>query len=312
MAAREVFHEGEIRLQERTGERGMALRNGAMIGSTIMGGAVPFLATLRTLAVATHDGSGRLWASLWVDWPGFVDSDDEGSSVRIDVSRAASADDPVVRLCEEGQPLGLLGIELETRKRLRINGTVRTRRDAELELEVGEAFPNCPKYIQRRHLTQQAAASGSAPSLRGKQLDEARCAFVARADTVFVASRHPEHGVDVSHRGGEPGFVHVEGTGGLRFPDYQGNGMYMTLGNLEVHPRAGAVFVDFAASRLLAVTGRTEIHHDAEDPRHPTGGTARYWSLHVEEWLEFALPARLDWALLDRSRFNPPASAETP
>jgi predicted pyridoxine 5'-phosphate oxidase superfamily flavin-nucleotide-binding protein len=308
MATRGVFHEGELALQQHTGEQRIAERNGAIVAGAVMSQAQPFLAEQRTLAVASYDDEGRPWASLWIDRPGFVHSTPAGDVVHIDLSRASVAEDAVATLCSEGRELGLLAIDLETRRRLRINGRIATRKAQQLSMVVREAFPNCPKYIQRRQLHGHGAASASRESLRGQELDAARIAFVRQADTAFVASRHPERGVDASHRGGEPGFVHVEDTRTLRFPDYEGNGMYMTLGNLLSYPRAGVVFVDFERSRLLSITGRTELAHDRDEPAHPTGGTRRYWSLHVDAWREHALPAALHWELLDRSRFNPPAT----
>jgi predicted pyridoxine 5'-phosphate oxidase superfamily flavin-nucleotide-binding protein len=311
MSPHDVFHEGELLLQERTGERPIAERHSTIIATSIAANARQFLAQQRTLAVASYDAAGRPWASLWLARPGFVRSDD-AASVAIDLSRCVSPDDPVASLATEGSELGLLAIDLETRRRLRVNGVVRARSKHALELQVHEVFPNCTKYIQRRQLRGHDDAPAASTSAQGERLDRTRLAFVAQADTAFVASRHAQRGVDVSHRGGEPGFVHAEDAGTLRFPDYPGNGMYMTLGNLALEPRAGVVFVDFAQSRLLSVTGRTHLDLDREEPLHPTGGTARYWSLHVEAWREFALPATLRWELLERSRFNPPATGDSP
>src|SRR5262249_49525635 len=172
---------------------------------------------------------------------------------------------------------------------------------------VREVFPNCPKYIQRRAPVAGGATSAPAAPERGVSLDAERRAFLARADTLFVASFHPTRGVDVSHRGGAPGFVRVVDDRTLRVPDYPGNGMFQTLGNFEVAPRAGLVAVDFERRRLLSLTGTVSVSFGAEDPAHPSGGTGRSWSLVVAEWLEFAAPVGLGFRLVERSPFNPPS-----
>ena len=120
-----------------------------------------------------------------------------------------------------------------------------------------------------------------------------------------MGSLHPERGADVSHRGGEPGFVQVVDAQTLRIPDYAGNGMYQTLGNLHQTPRAGLVFLDFEGRRLLHVTGQTSL--DFDERALETGGTRRSWELQIGRWVEAALPAGIEAELLERSRFNPKA-----
>ena len=74
-------------------------------------------------------------------------------------------------------------------------------------------------------------------------------AWITAADTFFVATHAAGLGADVSHRGGHPGFVSVTDEGRLTWPDYPGNSMYMTLGNLELEPRAGLLFLDWDRGR---------------------------------------------------------------
>ena len=313
MSARDVFHEGEIEVQERAGERAIALRNGALLSQRIMAGARPFLAAQRMVVVAASDGEGNLWASLRLGPPGFVGCDEDGGRVRLTCSSGAtSQDDPLAGCLPAGQSLGLLAIELSSRRRLRINGVVVSSDPRAMDVEVREAFPNCPKYIQRRHPALAPPTDVSASSERGDALDAPRRDFVARVDTAFVASAHPTRGLDASHRGGSPGFIHVHGTRTLRFPDYPGNSMFQTLGNLAIDARAGLALVDFARGRVLMLTGTAAASFGAEDPSHPTGGTGRYWTFTVARWIELSLPADGVWELLDRSRFNPPPAGGTP
>jgi len=306
------FHEGERYVQERAGEREVAVRNGWLVAEAIPVRAIPFLAQQRMLAIGSVDEHGAVSASVVFGVPAFAYSPD-GLSVVLDRTRThASPGDPVWNNLRVGVAVGLLAIELGSRRRLRINGVVSTLDAARIEVSVREAYPNCPKYIQRRHLREEPGIrrSESQPHASGVSLDEARSLVVERIDTFFVASRHPMRGLDVSHRGGTPGFVRVLDPIRLRIPDYGGNGMFNTLGNFTVDDRAGLVFVDFDRGSLLQMTGTAAVHFDeAEDPRQPTGGTGRYWDFHVDRWLESAIPTPIASELLDYSVHNPTAPA---
>jgi len=302
MKEKESFHEGEIAVQERAGERAIALRNGGGLGQVIMPGALPFLAEQRLIAVATYDARGRVWVAAWFGPPGFVTSDD-GRRVTI---AGTGRDDPVSTALCEGNPAGILAIELSTRKRLRINGVVESIADDRVEIDVREAFANCPKYIQRRTVREADQGIPVAPVAFGRALDDVRRDAIVRADTLFVGSVHPERGVDASHRGGAPGFVRVIGGASLRIPDYRGNGMFQTLGNFESDARASIAVVDFVRARVLSMTGAATLRFQGEDPLHPTGGTGRYWDFELEEWCEVSMPGELSYQLLEAWRFNPP------
>jgi predicted pyridoxine 5'-phosphate oxidase superfamily flavin-nucleotide-binding protein len=172
------------------------------------------------------------------------------------------------------------------------------------------SYPNCQKYIQRRRLTSVALHKSNVASLLGKGdiLDDDQQAFIREADTFFVASAHPEHGVDVSHRGGRPGFVTVLDEVTLRIPDYVGNTMFNTLGNFSSNPHAGLIFLDFEGSRTLQLLGRPEILMDQDYGESESGGTRRFWALHVEHWREMNLAETLKWQFVDYSPSNPRAS----
>ena len=302
----ERFHDGEIAVQERTGERAIALRHGAMLRDAITRPAQAFLASQHAVAFGAVGASGRPWASLWLGAPGFVSSDTAGQVVRVSTDRqVASPDDPLRAILGPDRNIGMLAIDLASRRRLRINGRVAAMNDEHLEITVREAFPNCPKYIQRRASVVDARASlGSAPE-QGETLDVERRSFVERIDTLFVASRHPARGVDVSHRGGARGFVRIIDEKRLRVPDYPGNSMFQTLGNFEVEPRAGVVLVDFERGRFLSLTGTVAVSYGVEDPDHPSGGTGRYWELAVDEWRDFAMPLGFGFRFVESSAQNP-------
>lgn len=311
MLESDVYHSGETAVQERAGVRAIALRRGSMLRDRLIDGARAFIDSRDVVAVGAERSDGTLWASLWCGVPGFFRTDANGERVEIVTAHDRTvADDPVRRIVRRDAPFAMVVIDFATRQRFRVNGLIGRLDPAGLELEVREAFGNCPKYIQRRVRSDDLSIVTSAPAVSGRALDVERCRFIEAIDTAFVASIHPERGLDVSHRGGEPGFVRVEDERTLRIPDYPGNSMFQTLGNLAVDTRAGLALVDFERRRVLSLTGTTTITFDAEDGRHPSGGTGggRYWTFTIEEWLEFALPPAIRWTLLERSPFNPPPS----
>ena len=83
--------------------------------------------------------------------------------------------------------------------------------------------------------------------------------FIEARDMFFLATSDEEGRLDCSYRGGAPGFVRVVNERTLVFPDYSGNGSFMSLGNLLVNPQIGMLFMDFPTRRRLRVNGRAEI-----------------------------------------------------
>ena len=299
------FHDGEIAVQERAGERDIARQRGAIIGSRIVPGALSFLAQQRLIAVSIAGDDGYLWTSVWCGAPGFVHSAD-GQRLGITASMMApSPDDPVRPRTAAGRDVGMLAIELASRRRLRINGTIEADSN-ELVVLVRESVPNCPKYIQRRQSYDVSTpASFVSPGRQGRMLDDDTRELVGRADTAFVGSLHPDRGVDTSHRGGSPGFIEVVDPTSLRVPDYPGNSLFMTLGNFAIDSRASLAVVDFEHGRLLSLSGSAHVDFDADDPYQVTGGTRRFWNFAIREWIQFELPREVQWELLEASPFNP-------
>ena len=295
MRIEQPYHEGELLVQERAGELTRGERNGAVISTTIIQGAIRFLAKQTMIVLGSVDKRGRVWASMLFGPPGFVSAPNEGT-VELDLTKSVQApDDSVWANLEADHRVGLLAIDLASRRRLRINGRVAALKQHRAQIEVDEAYPNCPKYIQRRHLGADwnDRTSATRRTRRGTALEPEMRELLEKADTLFVASAHPDRGVDASHRGGNPGFVRVLDGSRLRIPDYRGNSMFNTLGNFAVHPHAGLVVPDFDAGRCLQIIGRPEIRCDLEDPENETGGTRRFWDLHVGEWILTHMPAAL-------------------
>ena len=293
------FHEGERFVQAKADALDVADQTSGMIAARVAGWSQRFLAEQRLVVAATNG-----WASPLFGEPGFASVTEDGRTTRIDLARATrSPADRAWRDVQAGADVGLLAIDLATRRRLRINGTVTAMSAGELVLEVRESYPNCPKYISRRQVSVPGssavvAANAGETVKSGHALDTDCEVLIGRADTLFVASHHPERGADASHRGGPPGFVQVVGARDLRIPDYPGNNMFNTLGNLVVHPEAGLTFLDFARRRVLQMTGVARIDFDQDDEDEETGGTHRFWTFTMDEWTSFDTPAGWTWERL--------------
>lgn len=303
MAIKDPFHRGERRVQQMTGETSQAQRNGGIISDRIMEGGPDFIEQQALAVVATLDAGGYPWASLLLGPPGYLSAPDPGHIV-IDLSRGiVPQDDALFANLNNDARMGLLVIDLSTRRRIRANGSRLSLSRGRLEMRVQEAYPNCPKYIERRHFS----LGPPAPHLRwatGSQLGAERKDLIARSDTFFVASAYPGGGLDASHRGGPRGFVEVLEDNRLRIPDYTGNSLFNTLGNLLEHPQAGLAFLDFEGGRLLQLIGQARVAFEQPDPERRSGGTGRFWELQVERWVERSLTRQVEWEFLDSSPFN--------
>lgn len=308
-ATAEAFHTGEQALQQRVGLRDRM----AAIGPLVMRDHMPdqhreLFEKLPTLLLGALDDAGQPWATLLAGPPGFVHTPD---AWRMDITTAPNAADPVLNQLSPGAPVGVLGLEPHTRRRNRMNGAVAAFSDAGLSIAVVQSFGNCPKYIQAREpgLREKLLLPGPVQAL-GPALDAEAIARIRQADTLFIASASAarpgserNEGVDVSHRGGEPGFVHAEHTDNgvvLRLPDYPGNQFFNTLGNLAQHPLAGLLVVDYDGGGLLHIAARSELLWD-DAARAPWPGAQRVLQLTVLRALW--RPGVLPW------RWTPPVAA---
>jgi len=263
------FHPGEQRVQSYLGVREQVERAGRNgIRDEMPDQHRELFEALPLLVLGSMDDAGRLWASILPGPPGFVRSPTSRSLI---VTAQPMAGDPLTRNLRQGAALGLLGIQLETRRRNRANGRVSARDAHSFSVQVEQSFGNCKQYIQAREPTFDPAlleATG-AIGAEGARLSAPASALLTRSDTLFIASASAAatsgsdgEGVDVSHRGGRPGFVRVsegERATELTFPDFRGNFLFNTLGNLQVNPRAGIVCVDFESGDVLSLTGTARV-----------------------------------------------------
>lgn len=290
---RSPFHAGEQAIQERVGVRQKIEAQGRRATRRYLTEQHrEFFPKLPQVFVASIDDQGQPWASMLVGRPGFVAVPDE---YHLAVAAVPLFGDPLGENLANGAELALLGIELPTRRRNRAIGQAAAVSAAGFTLDVRHTLGVCPQYIQGREATLLAdpMSPGPRPIRRAATLDARAREIIAAADTCFVASNAPGEGADISHRGGRPGFVRADDEHTLTMPDFIGNFMFNTLGNFQLDPRAGLLFVDFPAGDMLYIAARAEVIWEGEELVAFTGAQ-RLVRYHIAEVIrvEGSLPMR--------------------
>ena len=261
------FHEGELTAQRRAGVEAKAARLSRMLQPVELDGDISaFLANRTFAAITARDAFRHLWVSALTGPPGFLHV---ASPTTLAVNITMHPADPLYRL-PVGQRVGTVVIDFAARRRVRVNGTLVNSGVDRLVIEVEQAYGNCPQYIQARTLVAEPLLQSEAADVRyGTELSPKDVELIRGADTFFLGTTNPKRGSDASHRGGPPGFVSLDGNR-LWWPDYAGNNMFNSFGNLEVDPEAALLFPDFAAGTTLQLSGTAEVHWG--EPGHPDTG----------------------------------------
>lgn len=304
--AESPFHIGEQEIQRKLGAREQM----ESFGRRVIRDFLPqqhqqFYAQLSYLLVGSVDASANPWASILIGTPGFISALGDRA---LHISAQPLFGDPLGQTLAVGIDVGFLGIELHTRRRNRVNGVVRAVSDNGFEVQVGQAFGNCPKYIQQRHCDLSGFDPAQPKTVRHLTgLAEVHRKLIAGADTFFIATAYLEasagaaRGVDVSHRGGKAGFVRMDGDT-LTVPDFAGNCHFNTFGNIELNPKAGLLFLDFAEGDLLYLTGGAEVVWEgAEIERY--AGAERLFRFHLTEGYHVSAALPAGWTLPEFSPF---------
>jgi hypothetical protein len=257
------FHEGEIAVQARAGVRAEGMRlEGMLEGNYVAGPMGKFLAERNVAFITTVDEGGRLWTSPLFAERGFL----QAGGFTLGVRSLPVPGDPLHTL-QVGAQIGLVTIEFRLRRRLRISGTVAAIDSDGFTIAIDQAYGNCPKYIQQRLIEvnpDQRSIEPEAAEHIGA-LRESERAIITGADTFFLGTVHPTRGADCSHRGGTPGFVRVAETA-LWWPDYLGNNMFNSFGNISVDSTASLLFIDFECQRVLHLSGEAALGWDEFGP----------------------------------------------
>ena len=275
------FHRGELAVQHRAGVGERAAQLSGMLAPPDLTGVPAFFLARRDLAVLTaaDPADGLLWTVPLTGRPGFLDVVDAST---LDVLALPAPGGPLAGGPAAGAAVGMIAVDFALRRRLRVNGTVVASGPTGFAVQAGQAFGNCPQYIQQRAVDAGPqtpdGASSPAPET-GKAgvphdaLEDGDAALIAGADTFFLGTVHAT-GADASHRGGAPGFVRVE-DGDLWWPDYPGNNMFASLGNLEADPRAALLFPDFAGGSMLQLSGHAVVEWTEPGLGGDEGATGR-------------------------------------
>lgn len=284
-----VWHDGELAVQTRAGVVEQARKVGAIIGENIPAAAAHFLGARPYVIVATAGASGEIRASILAGEPGFATAVSD-RSVRI--LPTSGHIESVLSDIGENSSIGLLAIDPSTRRRMRVNGRASASGSA-IVITTREVYSNCPQYIHSRTVERGPARTPTAMASASLTLEQQ--AWIAHADTFYIASAHPEAGADASHRGGAPGFVRVESAGRLAIPDYSGNNMFNTLGNLETDPRCALLFVDGATGATLQLHGRAEVRWDGDPRLGDMPGAMRIIDIGIDGVVETRDAVALRW-----------------
>jgi len=297
-----IYHPGELGVQARAGVQEEAQQSERVIKTTMKPVAQEFLRQQPMAFVASVDAEGWVWASVVAGLPGFMMAFDEET---IHMGAAPTTGDPLHDNLRVNSDIGLLIMEFATRRRMRVNGRAELQQDGSFDVHTQQVYANCPKYIQARRFEVIAPAEQNPSDVsRTDSLTAKQQQWITQADTFFIASAHPEGGADASHRGGNPGFVTVVDPNTLIWPDYVGNKMFNTLGNIAANPKAGLLFLDFDTGSTLQLTGEANIIWDAAQIAKYKGAE-RLLSYRIQQVLETEKRLPLLWEFESYSPFNP-------
>ncbi|MGK3128322.1 pyridoxamine 5'-phosphate oxidase family protein [Pantoea sp. C8B4] len=287
-----VWHAGEIALQQQAG----VAERMAEVGQRVIRDYMPdqhrdFYAQLPFIVAGSVDAQGDAWATLLEGQPGFIFSP---NATTLDIAAQPDPRDPAAVGFTDGAPVGLLGIELHTRRRNRMNGVL-SAIGGGFRVQVEQSFGNCPRYIQLRDFrftrSPDEPATGEIEVL--STLDQSALTTIINADAFYVAT-YNERQVDASHRGGKPGFVRVNDDGLLTIPDFNGNLFFSTLGNIHQNGKAGLMFVDYRSGDTLQMTGDASVILDSPEIA-AFQGAERLWTFRPRRIVRRHAALALRW-----------------
>lgn len=256
-----TWNRGEVEMQRHAG----VAEKMAGLGPRIVRDYLPdqhrtFYQQLPSIVAGVVDESGNAWATVLCGIPGFIRTDLHS----LHIGALAYPGDPAASGIQAGSAIGLLGIDLSNRRRNRANGVIEAVGSASFDVDVIESYGNCPQYIHtrvpafNRGPQEPPAAVPEALSIADPRVRE----LIVHAESFFIASywdNGQDRRVDVSHKGGNQGFVKIDEAGHLLIPDYAGNRFFNTLGNIRLTPQCGLAFVNFANGDVLQITGEGTV-----------------------------------------------------
>ncbi len=294
------YHPGELQVQERAGAGEAAKAMARTIYPVIAHHFIAFIESQPMVVCSYTDSGGVVWASLLSGRPGFMEVPDDQT---LRINALPDKEDPLSGNAGDPLDLGLIVIDFSTRRRLRLNGQAEIDQEG-ITVHPSQVYANCPRYIQTREYAAPAPDEVPRTFTHGTALSAAQGELIGRADTFFLATFHPQGGADCSHRGGFPGFVQVLDEKTLAWPDYNGNGMFNSLGNIIDHPNAGLLFIDFERGATVQLSGAAAIlWEDERMLQFP--GAERLIEFTVSGVVETRHATSLRWRFVEYSADNP-------
>ena len=302
------FHEGELRLQDKTGMRERIDKlTPHLMNNYLIDEHREFFEGLEYVFLGTVDANGQPHACILTGEAAFVSSPTPHTLV---IETGERSHNPAFSGLAIAQPVGVLGLDLSNRRRNRMHGRISALDDRSITITVVQSYGNCPKYISLREVSERELLPTHHGVSQNKELSTEDAEFIAAADTFFIASYvsdgsgAPYEGVDVNHRGGKPGFVVIDNPSLMTVPDYAGNNLFNTFGNLLLNPRAGVLFVDFLTGDQLHIQAQATLIED-DDEIASFSGAQRLLRLHIEAVSRQASATQLRWRFVETSPFSP-------
>ncbi len=297
------YHPGELAVRLRAGVPNPAVK---VPGFTIPPVAAEMLRAQPLAVAGVRDAEGRMWAFALTGKPGFIQVLDESTVI----IQSKLPDDTMESGLKTNSHLGLVVVDFGLRRRMRLNGSAKVQADGTLLIQAQEVYSNCPQYIQERHWKMAPASEQALYSQQtNNQLSAKQVGWIESADTFFIASSGPEGRADASHRGGNPGFVRVLDERLLVWPDYAGNKLFQTLGNIYLNPNVGLLFLDFNQGDLLQLTGTAKTIWESERLKE-FPGAERLVEFEIAQIRETKNAHPLRWEFISYSSRNPPLNSQ--
>lgn len=302
------LHRGEIHFQKLTNRHERITQmSQIMMRNHIIDQHKDFFAELEYVFLGTVDEDGQPNAHIFVGEAGFILTPDpyhlmirtpmlNGHAIKNDLT--------------EGAHISVLGLDLVNRRRNRLHGKVERVGDDFIMIKVSQSYGNCPKYISVREIVARDKIVSESDAISQNGLSDEARKIIKEADTFFIASNYQDgsnseyEGGDISHRGGIKGVIEIEDDNTLVVPDYQGNYIFNTFGNLLINERAGLLFIDFETGDLMHLKGKAEITELGEYG-NTFPGAQRILKIEVTQSSisEQSLPLR--WKFIENSPFSP-------
>lgn len=301
-----LFHDGQLAVQKIAGEEDIAKSRIPMILDSLHPRSIPFIEHQVLSFPGSEDANGNIWLSLLVGERGFIHAPSV-QEIIFDLSKITSNKDDIFFKNIATKPtVGLLFHEAARRARYRAWGVAR-KEGNKLSFDIKMGYPSCPKHIQREIIEIPTDSKvSSAKYQNGEVLGELELAWIAKAHTFFIATQTKKGDIESSHRGGDPGFIEILENGILRVPDYLGNSMFSTLGNIYENPKAALLFIDYKKGETLQLSGTAELefNQNSKEDFYKSGETGRFWTFQTKQWIRTINHHKVNTEFIDFSPFN--------